>query len=140
MGFKDTNSREWYANYVASAVKDNVVRGYAGNVFKPANSVTRAEFIKMLIAAADLDISGYINKSSYQDIDSSSWYNAYFAFAKAKGILPSDSNKIYPNATIDRAEVAQILYKMVVLKLNGINKYSNSLVVSSTAAENFYRN
>ena len=52
--FSDTNSNLWYAPFVSLAVEKGIVKGYAGNLFKPADSITRAEASKIILKATEL--------------------------------------------------------------------------------------
>src|SRR5690606_31648576 len=54
--FPDTSARAWYAGFVATAYDRAIVAGYPDNLFRPANTVNKAEFLKMLLLAMDVDL------------------------------------------------------------------------------------
>lgn len=139
--FTDTDSKAWYARYIASAQQEGVVKGYPGNVFKPANSVTRAEFVKMLVEAAGYNAKGYqpLSGKNYDDVNNGDWYYSYIALAKDKNILDTSTNKFRPNEDMTREEVAEVLYKMIMVKVKGEKKYDRSVVVNAEDVANFYR-
>jgi murein DD-endopeptidase MepM/ murein hydrolase activator NlpD len=137
--FKDTDSKAWYARYIASAQNDGIVKGYDGNLFKPADTVTRAEFIKMLVEASGMDGKGYpVDVKPYQDVDTSAWYASYITLAKDKNLLDSSSNLIRPNEKLSRGEVAQMLYRIIVMKASGKFKYDRTLVVNNDLVDQYY--
>ena len=48
MSFTDLAEGHWAYSYVSKLVSDGTVRGYEDGSFRPTNTVTRAEFVKML--------------------------------------------------------------------------------------------
>ncbi len=137
--FSDTDSKAWYARYIAAAQNEGVVKGYPGNLFKPANSVTRAEFIKMLMEASGFNGKDYVTvKQPYADVAGNEWFYSYVALAKDKNLIDSSTNKFRPNENMTRAEVAQILYKTILMQASGKIKFENNLVVSLDQIANFY--
>lgn len=52
--FADVKSRDWFAKYVEYAYKNSIVSGYKEkniSLFKPANNITRAEAVKIIMEA-----------------------------------------------------------------------------------------
>lgn len=137
--FKDTDSKAWYARYIAAAQREGIVKGYAGNVFKPANQVTKAEFVKMLLTAAGYSIDNYQPTGKpFDDVDTNAWYGGYIAIAKDRNLLDTSSNNFKPNSPITREEVAQLLYKTILMKVAGSQRYTQTLAVNSTDVVDFY--
>jgi hypothetical protein len=65
--FDDVNTEEfaWASGYVAALEKIGVVNGYEGsNDFKPGAPISRAEAIKMVVIALDIDVEGIATNSS----------------------------------------------------------------------------
>lgn len=138
--FADTDSKAWYARYVAAAQREGIVKGYAGNLFKPANDVTHAEFLKMLMEAAGYNIGNYQPRiKPFADVSTKAWYSGYVAVAKEKNLLNTSSNLFEPDQPMTRREVAELLYKAITLKISGQLKYNNNLVVSSNDLAGFYQ-
>lgn len=138
--FADTDSKAWYARYIAAAQKLGIVKGYPGNVFKPANQVSKAEFLKVLLGAAGYGIDNYHpSVKPFDDVDISAWYGGYVASAKDRNLLDTSTNVYKPNSPITRAEVADLLYKTIMLKVGGVQRYNQSLVVSANDVASFYR-
>ncbi len=53
--FTDLELEEWYAKYVLHALTHDIVGGYGDGTFGPDNSITRAEFSKILVLAMELE-------------------------------------------------------------------------------------
>ena len=52
--FTDFDTSAWYAKYVLYALNHEIVAGYGDGKFGPDNSITRAEFSKVLVLAMEL--------------------------------------------------------------------------------------
>lgn len=114
--FKDVDTSDWFEKYVSTAVINGLVTGYDGNLFKPGNSVTKAEFLKMALVSKGID-PAETNRSPYKDVAADSWYERYFSFARNNGLLDKDSRgMVFPNKTITRIDAAYVLYKLHQLK------------------------
>lgn len=137
--FKDTDSSQWYANYVATAYNGSIISGYSDLTFRPAKTVNRAEFLKMLLLAMDIKPDTHISANVFHDVPAKSWYAPYVQYAKDKNLIDSGSNMFKPEEGMTRGEVADIIYRMILIKLTGQPKYMNGLVVSNTAADEYFR-
>lgn len=137
--FKDTDSKAWYARYVASAQKDGVVKGYEGNTFKPANSVTKAEFVKMLVESSGYNARSFpVDSKPFSDVEMGAWYTPYIALAKEKNLLDTSTNIFRPNEAISRGDVAQLLYRAVLMSASGKTKFEKGMVVNADDLASFY--
>jgi len=52
--FTDTDPAGWYVNYLAYAIANEIVSGYADNTFKPDNDVAREEIAKIAVKVMTL--------------------------------------------------------------------------------------
>lgn len=112
--FKDINAH-WSEKFVESMASKGVVSGYENGTFNPEKSVTRAEFVTMLIKAMDLDL--VTAGKSFKDIDSTNWANQYIETAYSKGIVKGSNGNFNPDAKITRAEMAVMIAN--AMKLSG---------------------
>lgn len=112
----------WADEEITYAVNNGIVNGYPDGTFKPNNTVTRAEFVKMLVAAIiknlDMDISEYD--------DGTHWVAKYYNFAVQNGVVvPQPDIQIdgVPIGTLNTAnsgydikrwEMAYMLYCVLV--------------------------
>lgn len=112
--FNDIADRNaWYYNYVTTAFKRSIVKGYGDGSFKPGNTVSRAEFVKMAIATAGFTPDMDIVRNPYPDVLTTDWHAKYFEFAKGQSLLrPKSGNLMAPNAPITRGEAAEVIYRL----------------------------
>ncbi|MFD2671829.1 S-layer homology domain-containing protein [Marinicrinis sediminis] len=96
--FKDVSTSHWANSAITWAVKENIVAGYPDETFKPSKSVTRAEFIKMLVDALHIPHSS----------GSTPWYQAYVHEAIEAGLHSEADFKAY-DKPITRYEIAKIV-------------------------------
>ena len=68
--FVDVTESSWYAPYVAYAIKNNLINTTLKN-FRPNDTITREEVIKILALSLKLDISKFTS-SSFTDVANNS--------------------------------------------------------------------
>jgi len=112
-GFSDVAANDWFYSYVLVLNQVGSIKGYNDGTYKPANSVTRAEFIKIAVALTNVDLSKYKNVSSFTDVPSSAWYAPYVAAAKDMGLVSGSNGYFFPNAYLTRGDAAVILNKLM---------------------------
>jgi hypothetical protein len=98
--FADTTGH-WAEASITKAVEKEYVTGYPDGTFRPNAKVSRAEFMKMVVAALQLPVTG--------NTSGSSWYMAYADAAIAAG---AHDAKDFPstawNAEMNRHEMARM--------------------------------
>lgn len=110
--FSDVMNTAWFAPYVQTAFKRDIVKGYPDGTFKPGNTVSRAEFLKMAIATGEFPLPAFTS-NPYPDVQTNAWYAPFFAFARdQKLIRTSTGNTAIPNNPITRGEAADVIYKL----------------------------
>ncbi|MFC1729794.1 S-layer homology domain-containing protein [candidate division KSB1 bacterium] len=116
--FTDINIYD--SNYDAiKYLKDkDIIAGYPDGSFKPSNTVNRAEALKMLMLAFNVDVGGPY-EINYSDVDKEAWYAPTLATASARGIVKGyDDGKFRPGNTVNRAEYLKILFETTGTKPN----------------------
>ena len=114
--FLDVENHAWYAPYISTALARGLVKGYDDGTFRPGNTISRAEFLKVAIEAAQIPVPTRII-ANYNNIPSDAWYAPYFAVAYEENLLTAQKGgNIAPHTIITREEAAQVIWK-----LNSIN-------------------
>jgi hypothetical protein len=114
--FTDIDPSAWFSTYVSTAHARGLVKGYGNGQFRPGNTISRAEFLKIAVVAANIDIPISFNKP-YPDVDSEAWFAPYFALSAENNLLPSlRGGKIAPHQAITRTEAANVIWKILQLK------------------------
>lgn len=108
---------ETYADTIQYLQEKSVVKGYPGNLFRPEKSITRAEFIKILLKNYDFDPDTITEYSyHYIDVPEDFWFAPYIQRAFELGIL-DDKKAIYPNEPITRVEAAKYVLHLLGVAL-----------------------
>ncbi len=107
--FSDVSSSAYYYNAVKALASYGVLNGYDNGTFQPGNSVTRAEFVKMLVTLTGVTGSD----GSFTDI-SGHWGKSYILAATAQGWLNGYTDGSFrPNNSITRAEAVVIVNRVL---------------------------
>lgn len=105
----------WGRTDIMKAVDEGYINGYPGNLFKPNNLVSKAEFIKMLDVVFSVPMEG--TDSKYNDVSENKWYAKYIWAAEKAGYLGIYSdNSLKPELPISRQDAAAL-----IADLTGIN-------------------
>jgi hypothetical protein len=80
--FTDVSAGKWYNAAVSTLANAGVIDGYKDGTFKPDRAITRAEFIKLVVAMYGVNESA---SASFTDLSTSNWAYKYIATAAAKG-------------------------------------------------------
>ncbi len=108
--FPDVSADAWYAKYVQKAKEKGLVHGYADGKFRPAQTVTTAEFLKMLTEAHNLQQNLSV---SYYDVSLADWYYQYAGVAQKYDLFPEKGNYLEPNKVLTRWETAVAIYQLI---------------------------
>ncbi len=115
--FVDVETNDWFASYVGTAVRKGIVRGYGDGTFKPANTISRAEFLKIAIESAGIETRTEFDRDPYPDVHEDDWFAPYFEVAKQKGLLSTKrGGYVVPSQPITRAESADLMYRLEKLE------------------------
>jgi hypothetical protein len=128
--FPDTDSEQWYAPYIGRALKLSVVKGYDDGSFKPAQTVNRAEFLKILFEATNTLVPevNEVSNAPYPDVDPTAWFAGYAKFAESKNLVPTNADGgLEPSIGMTRADVAEVIYRLMAIEQTGASKYKETL-------------
>ncbi|WP_127493637.1 immunoglobulin-like domain-containing protein [Paenibacillus glycanilyticus] len=112
--FKDLQGH-WAEELIKQAAEKKIVNGYADGTFRPDNTVTRAEFVVMLVKALQLPVSSkevaFTDGATIQE-----WAEDSIAIAVNAGMINGYADGTFrPDAAITRAEMAVIIARILQL-------------------------
>ena len=110
----------WAEEYIESFVKKGYINGYEDSTFRPDNSMTRAEFVKVVNK-----VFGYTQKGEEQfiDVNKDDWFYNDICIGIKEGYIEGKSKDVFaPNENITREEVAMILTNIMNNKDENIDK------------------
>ncbi len=107
--FSDLPETHWASSTIEQLTEDSVITGYPDGTFRPEDSLTRAEFLAVVIRACWPELA-------VQPAEDADWWEPYYAVATDKQLLLRGDNTILAQSTaadmrqtISRYEVATIL-------------------------------
>lgn len=101
--YTDVNANDWYYSYVDKASTKQIVNGYEDNTFRPDNTVSLGECIKMIMRYKDIEC----------ELGTNHWADNYVQKAYELGLL-SQGEYNDNDTLLSRQQVA----KLVMLALN----------------------
>ena len=122
--FSDTTNDAWYANALATAVNKKIVIGYPDGTFRPANTVNRVEYLKMLFVTNEIENNKKITANPYNDVPKDTWFTEYAYLTNKMNLLDVENNKLYPANGMTRAEVTETIYRMRIIQIDNLVSYS----------------
>lgn len=109
--FTDVTTKHALFAYIINAYNSGLVKGYGNKLFKPNQSVTRAEGSKMILKG--FTIASEIKKTGYTDLDSKSDLTPYIGYLLSQNLLSATNNKAQPNTALTRADTAYIIASLM---------------------------
>jgi hypothetical protein len=108
-GFLFNDLDEWQIPWVYAAWDQSIVEGYDETTFAPAQNITRAEALKVVMLAFGVDVPDTSDQLAFEDtVDH--WALSYINQAYLDYIVSGhEDGNFYPNDHIRRAEAAKII-------------------------------
>ncbi|EQK43958.1 hypothetical protein C672_2902 [[Clostridium] bifermentans ATCC 638] len=123
----------WAKNQILDFVSKGYVAGYEDNTFRPENSITRAEFVRVLNQVFKFEEK---EGENFTDVNNSDWYyNDVCIGAKAGYIKGYEDGTFRPNSPITREEASKILATVLNLKGDGKLGFTDSNKISDWAKD-----
>ncbi len=113
--FVDMTNHIWAQEAVDYLYNKNIVNGKSERNFAPYDSITREEFVKLIVTAFDIPMTD--KDTNLKDVDASKWYAPYISAACSSGIVQGNSDGNFGvGEYISREDVAVILYRTANVK------------------------
>lgn len=94
-----------------------IINGDGKGNFNPSGNITRAEFVKLLVATFALPETPI---GSFEDVTPTDWYHRYIMTAYHNGIIEPDENGMfYPDTPITRQDI--VYYSSRAIKCVGLS-------------------
>lgn len=107
-GFTDLESVSWAEDSIMNLYNKGIISEAPDGRFRPDDSITRAEFVKLLVSA--LGIKDASARVTLSDVSSGDWYYDYVAIAVENGlVLGDDKGNFRPNDRITRQDICVIV-------------------------------
>lgn len=100
----------WAYEAVSALRASRIVNGFPNGRFMPDQSVSRAEFAKMICLAMQIDTAG--GAADFFDVSDGAWYASYIKALADKGIVTGFSDGgFHPDEVISRQDAAVMLWR-----------------------------
>lgn len=124
--FTDLGNVAWAKEGIENLAGRGIIKGKSANKFMPGDTITRAEFVAMMVRAFKLETTPV---GSFADVKVGSWYYKEVMTAEYFGIISADAkNRYYPDRPITRQELALIIFKTLEVVGKPLNGYDNSVL------------
>ena len=114
--FSDVSDDFWGSVPINSLYELCIINGIEDDVFMPERNVTRAEFAKMLVNAASLNVDTEY-EVGFSDVNENDWFYPFVAAAVREGVvLGYDDGTFRPALCINRQDMAVMIYRALKSK------------------------
>ncbi|MBQ4517286.1 MAG: S-layer homology domain-containing protein [Clostridia bacterium] len=108
--FNDVAPDHWADEAISYLNSINVLSGRPDGSFGPEDSITRAEFVKIICVAFELKSA---ERAAFGDVPPTAWYASYAAIAGGLGIVQGSEGNFNPDAQITREDAAVMLHRVL---------------------------
>ncbi len=116
--FLDIPGNYWGKDQIIDLYNKGIVKGQGNGYFRPDNTITRAEFVQMVVMAFGFEMKG--DAANFTDVADSDWFANSVRIAFANGVVNGTSATTFsPLNNITRQDMMTILYNAA--KAKGIN-------------------
>lgn len=124
-----TGEVEWGDAHVLALCEKGIVKGKGDGVFDPEGTLTRAEFVAMLLRASGLEPSQDEGGDSFYDVTPSHWSYAYVYRAREMGIVTTDEypKGFEPDVAVTRLELAVMAARALGLDKDSADRAGEEL-------------
>ena len=113
--FNDIESVSWARDSIEALARRGVINGKADKIFAPNDTVTREEFVKMVVLA--LNITAEDTSCDFTDVRDDAWYKEYVGKAVRSGLVNGRGDGTFGvGESITRQDIAVILWNGIKSK------------------------
>lgn len=118
---------EWFAPFVCYAKKQMWISGYKDGTFKPANAVSTAEAIKIIVTAGHCTQMQSAATSRFSDVIPGTWYAPYVQAADNAGLLQwVEGTKLNMAKGLTRGHMSEMLFTCMTGNMSSSKGSSSS--------------
>ncbi|MCI9625398.1 MAG: hypothetical protein HFI90_01305 [Clostridia bacterium] len=110
VGFTDLDTVPWAAESILTLCSMNIIS--ADNAYRPLDSITREEFVKLLVEL--LHLPSDETACTFTDAEDGAWYTSYLAAAQKAGIINGNPDGSFGIGNqISRQDMAVMAYRAI---------------------------
>ena len=132
--FSDFDEAAWAKDYINAFYSAGYINGVGENRFEPNRTITREEFLKLLVSALDLPLTDKADLT-FGDVPQDAWYYDYVAAAVALGITNGQSASSFGTGSpISRQDMCVMTVKAAAIKNITLTSQETSFADSAQIA------
>ncbi len=132
--FGDVETSHWAYEAIEYLSKMGIINGKGNNEFSPDDTITRAEFVKILCLAMNIPVSDA--ESIFGDVDNSDWFAPFVMAAYEAGIINGIGDNIFgAKNNISREDLCTLLYRLVGAEFTGTTEFTDSYDIADYAKD-----
>lgn len=117
--FPDVFDSEWYFPYVMAGAEEGIINGYDDGTFRPGDNVNLAELLKIIVLAADVELSE-VENDLFADVPAEEWYAPHALYARNNNIIfPDEYGYLNAGDAMTRAAFSEVVYRMMTVLETG---------------------
>ena len=122
LSFSDLDSGHWAYEYITTLTDTKVINGYTDGTFRPSGTVTKGEFLKLVISAC---LPSYIDLSEAEG-KMDHWAADYVWIAETYGVITVNSINIENiDKPITRMEMVRIISMADIIMKENSSKFDS---------------
>lgn len=131
--FSDVDaSYSWASPSIAYLYKTGVIQGYQNGLYHPGDSLSRGDFILMVVRGFGLTAT---DSGSFSDVPQGSYYYDAIATAKALGVALGSGGHFSPDSNLSRQDAAVILARAMTASGHTLPSASDSTLSGYSDAD-----
>ncbi len=108
--FNDLTETEWAREAIEALANEGIINGKGDGIFDPKATITREEFVKILVNA--FEIKNTEAKVTFLDVDPDAWYASYIQTAVSNGLVNGKSAEEFGvGEPITRQDICVLVYR-----------------------------
>lgn len=114
ISFNDINDFLWAKESIIELAEIGAISGTSKDTFEPRKTITRAEFVKIIVGVFNIQASSI---TDFIDVNQNDWFYQSVQAGYSTGIIKGMAEgRFAPNNNITREQAAVILYRVAMLK------------------------
>ena len=132
--FSDIDDVAWASEAIYALADKEIISGKSEGVFAPDDSITREEFVKMIVLAFGIKSSDVY--CGLTDVDKDMWYAEYVNAAYANGVINGVSDTQFGiNMKVSRQDMAVMIARATGLTSEQRKTFGDSEMIAGYAAD-----
>lgn len=129
--FTDVSRAHWAYKAIDMLAEKGIISGRENGKFYPDDKITRAEFVKIIAGA--FEVESEKKENPFDDVNGNEWYFTYVVNAYHSGIVKGAEGKFNPLSEITRQDAFVILSRVLGVKEGADTVFADSPEISGYA-------